>query len=68
MTAFTTALEEPYKPRHVRFVRKEDVDGWRLKLYGIALNGREPDPGFVEATRDLAASPPDSSSTRWPMA
>jgi hypothetical protein len=56
MTALRTALEAPYKPRHVRFVRRENVDGWRLKLYGIALNGREPDPGFVEATRDLAAS------------
>ena len=30
--------------------------GWQLKLYGIALNGKEPDPGFVEATRDLAAT------------
>ena len=56
MTALTTALEAPYSPRHVRFVRRENVDGWRLKLYGIALNGKEPDPGFVEATRDLAAS------------
>ena len=40
----------------MRFIRREDVDGWQLKLYGIAVNGREPDPGFVEATRDLAAS------------
>ena len=56
MAAATIALEAPYKPRHVRFVRREDVDGWQLKLYGIALNGREPDPAFVEATRDLAAT------------
>jgi hypothetical protein len=56
MTALTTALEAPYKPRHVRFIRREDVAGWQLKLYGIALNGKEPDPAFVEATRDLAAS------------
>jgi hypothetical protein len=56
MTSLATALEAPYKPRHVRFVRREDVEGWRLKLYGIALNGKEPDPEFVEATRDLAAS------------
>ncbi len=56
MTSLTTALEAPYKPRHVRFVRREEVDGWQLKLYGIALNGKEPDPEFVEATRDLAAS------------
>jgi hypothetical protein len=56
MTALTTALQAPYKPRHVRFIRREDVAGWQLKLYGIALNGKEPDPPFVEATRDLAAS------------
>jgi hypothetical protein len=56
MTALTTALEAAYKPRHVRFVRREAVDGWQLKLYGIALNGKEPDADFVEATRDLAAS------------
>ena len=49
-------LAGPYEPRHVRFIRREDVDGWRLKLYGIALNGKEPHPEFVEATRDLAAS------------
>jgi hypothetical protein len=51
-----TGLGRPYEPRHVRFIRREDVDGWRLKLYGIALNGKDPDPEFVEATRDLAAS------------
>ena len=64
MTTLATALEAPYKPRHVRFIRREDTNGWQLKLYSIALNGREPDPSFVEATRDLAASilpqPPDT--------
>jgi hypothetical protein len=49
-------LHAPYRPRHVRFVRREKVDGWQLKLYGIALNGKEPDPTFVAATRDLAAT------------
>jgi hypothetical protein len=56
MTTLATALEAPYKPRHVRFIRREDTNGWQLKLYSIALNGKEPDPSFVEATRDLAAS------------
>ena len=56
MTTLASALEAPYKPRHVRFIRREDVDGWRLKLYGISLNGKEPDPEFVDATRDLAAA------------
>lgn len=56
MTTLATALEVPYEPRRVRFIRREDVEGWQLKLYGIALNGMEPEPEFVEATRDLAAS------------
>jgi hypothetical protein len=68
MTSLATALEAPYQPRHVRFIRREDVEGWRLKLYGIALNGKEPDPEFVEATRDLAASilpQPPSADDRY---
>ena len=64
MVSLTSALAAPYKPRHVRFVRREEVAGWQLKLYGIALNGKEPAPEFVEATRTLAASvlpqPPES--------
>lgn len=51
-----TGLERPYEPRHVHFIRREDVDGWRLKLYGIGLAGAEAREEFVEATRDLAAS------------
>ncbi len=51
-----TGLTRPYEPRHVRLIRREDLDGWRLKLYGIALAGKEPQPEFVEATRELAAS------------
>ena len=55
MTTLAATLEAPYKPRHVRFIRREDVEGWQLKLYGIAVNGQEPRPDFVAATRDLAA-------------
>jgi hypothetical protein len=55
MSTLATTLEAPYKPRHVRFIRREDVEGWQLKLYGIAVNGQEPRPDFVAATRDLAA-------------
>ena len=63
-----SGLGRPYQPRHVRFIRREDVDGWRLKLYGIALKGKDPDPEFVEATRDLAASvlpQPPSTDDRY---
>jgi len=45
----------PYRPRPVRFVRREDVDGWRLKVYGIALPGKEPRPELVDAAVALAA-------------
>jgi hypothetical protein len=56
VTALSETLEAPYKPRHVRFIGRGDVEGWQLKLYSIALNGKEPDAEFVEATRDLAGS------------
>ena len=63
-----TALEAPYRPRHIRFVRREEVAGWQLKLYGIALNGKEPEPAFVEATRDLAATVlPQPAGGRRPL-
>ena len=55
MTTLAASLEAPYRPRHVRFIRREEVAGWQLKLYGIAVNGQEPRPEFVAATRDLAA-------------
>lgn len=49
-------LEAPHEPRPIRFIRQEDVDGWRLKLYGIATAGNEPREELVAATRDLAAA------------
>ena len=54
MTTLASTLETPYRPRHVQFIRREEVKGWRLKLYGIALNGEEPRPEFLEAVRDLS--------------
>jgi hypothetical protein len=44
----------PYRPRSVRFIRREDVDGWRLKVYGIALPGAEPRAELVDAAVALA--------------
>jgi hypothetical protein len=51
-----SGLDAPYAPRHIRFIRGEDVDGWQLKLYSIALEGKEPRQEFLAATLDLAAS------------
>jgi hypothetical protein len=56
MTSSAPRVAAPYRPRHVRFLRRADVEGWRLKLYGIALEGKEPDREFVEATSRLAGS------------
>ncbi|HYM64055.1 MAG TPA: hypothetical protein VES61_05190 [Gaiellaceae bacterium] len=47
-------VETPYRPRHLRFIRREDLGEWRLKLYGIATNGNMPRPEFVEASTRLA--------------
>jgi hypothetical protein len=47
-------IETPYRPRHLRFIRREDLGDWRLKLYGIATNGNVPRPELIEATMLLA--------------
>ena len=33
-----------YQPRTIRFIRREDVGDWRLKVYGIGTMLRTPDP------------------------
>lgn len=48
-------LQEPHRPRPIRFLDLWQVDGWRLKAYGIAYGGRErPDARLVDAALDLA--------------
>lgn len=64
-------LAAPYEPRPIRFIRREDVDGWQLKLYSITMWGKEPREEFVTATRDLAASilpRPAASDDRYGVA
>ena len=34
-------LAAPHEPRPIRFLRRERAGAWRLKLYGIALPGRQ---------------------------
>src|SRR5580700_5649348 len=43
-------LGSPYQPRPLRFIRREDLGAWRLKVYGIATPGRAPRRELVEAT------------------
>jgi hypothetical protein len=49
-----------YRPRNVRFIRREDVGDWRLKVYGIGTHAPDARPEFVAATVDAAraALPP----------
>ena len=54
MTTPAAELVAPHQPRPIRFMRMEQVGDWRLKLYGIALPGREPREELVEATLRLA--------------
>jgi hypothetical protein len=45
----------PYSPRSHRFIRRQDLGDWRMKVYGIAARpGHDARPELVEATVDLA--------------
>lgn len=56
MTApFADLAVRPYRPRHLRFLRHVDLGGWRLKVYGIATNGRTVRPELVDTTLTLAS-------------
>ena len=54
MTTAAAELVAPHEPRPIRFLRLEQVGDWQLKVYGIALPGREPREELVEATLRLA--------------
>jgi hypothetical protein len=43
-------LGDAYQPRHLRFIRRDQLGDWRLKVYGIAPLGHEPRRALVEAT------------------
>ena len=43
-----------YQPRTIRFIRREDVGNWRLKVYGIGTHARDARPEVVEATLEAA--------------
>ncbi len=43
-------LGSPYEPRPLRFIRRQQLGNWRLKIYGIATPGRTPRSELVEAT------------------
>ncbi len=47
------SLSEPYTRRRIGFLELWEVDGWRLKLYGIKYRGERPDPTLVDRTKAL---------------
>jgi hypothetical protein len=61
------ALLEPYSTRRIRFLDLWDVDGWRIKLYGIRYKGDSPDPMLVERAKALAARELASFQERVPV-
>jgi hypothetical protein len=56
LDALPMELAEPHEPRPIRFLRRERAGAWRLKLYGIALPGREVRGELAEAAMELAPS------------
>jgi len=45
----------PYQSRRIRFLELWDVEGWRIKVYGIAYAGEHPRQDLVAAARRVAA-------------
>jgi hypothetical protein len=45
----------PYEPRPIRFLELWAVEGWRIKVYGIAFARPRPRPELVAAAQQVAA-------------
>jgi hypothetical protein len=43
-----------HQTRSIRFIRREDLGDWRLKVYGIGTHAPDARPEFVAATLDAA--------------
>ena len=48
-------IMEPYAARSFRFIELMTLDGWRMKLYGIAWRGELPQSQLIEAAKRIAA-------------
>ncbi|MBM3545456.1 MAG: hypothetical protein FJX54_00775 [Alphaproteobacteria bacterium] len=54
-TGLAQLARRPYSPHSCRFIRRQDLGDWRMKVYGIAARpGHDARPGLVDATVDLA--------------
>jgi hypothetical protein len=45
----------PYRPRHLRFIRRQALGDWRIKVYSIMMQGRAPRGELIEPAVSLAA-------------
>lgn len=54
MTDTTITRTGAYHPRPVGFLKLHETGGWRLKFYGIAVQGDAPRPELVKAAELLA--------------
>ena len=52
--AATIELSGPYRPRPIRFLEVAELDGWRMKVYGITVRGERPNAAVVEAGKRIA--------------
>lgn len=44
----------PYAPRPIRFLELWAVDGWRIKVYGIAHGRPQPRPELIAAAKQMS--------------
>jgi hypothetical protein len=47
-------LSERYRPRHIRFLELWEIDGWRLKVYGISRDHHPPGDALLSASHRFA--------------
>jgi hypothetical protein len=58
-----------YQTRSIRYIGREDVGDWRLKVYGIGTHAPDARPEFVAATLDAAREAlPDGGGTGFVIA
>jgi hypothetical protein len=43
-----------YRPRTIRFIRRDQLGDWQMKIYGIGTHAADARPEFVDATVEAA--------------
>lgn len=58
------SIAEPYSKRPIRFLDYWDLDGWRMKVYGIAYAGGTPDSALLDAAKGVATARLEESGSQ----